>query len=136
MARWKKGQSGNPAGRSKGTPDRRTKLRDLIDPHAEILIQTIVTAALAGDMQAARILMDRACPSLKAVSEPAPLQIDLSGSPTEQSQAILKAVSEGILPIDEAVQLLAGVASGMKILEISLLEQRLEALEQEIGGRI
>lgn len=135
MALFKKGQSGNPAGRAKGVPDRRSKIRDLINPHTETLIQTILTEALAGDMQAARILMDRACPTLKAVTEPTPIQIDLSGSPTEQSQAVLQGVSDGIISIDEAVQLLAGIASSMKILEVSLLESRLEALEYELSQR-
>ena len=47
----------------------------------------------------------------------------------EAKKAVLQAVSDGKIAIDEATQLLASIASSMKILEINELEARLEALE-------
>lgn len=130
-----KGTSGNKAGRPKGIIDSRMKLRELIQPHAPVLIQRILTAALAGDMTAAQILMNRCCPSLKAITEAAPVAVDLTGSPIEQSKAILAAVSDGLISIDEATQLLAGIANHMKIIEATDLEARLSAIEAQQGDR-
>ncbi len=126
---FKKGISGNKAGRPLGIPDKRTKFRSLLDNHAENLLQTVVQAALAGDMTAARLCLDRCIPVLKPQTEAQPINIDLTGSGVEQSRKILQAVSDGIIAIDEAVQLLAGIASSMKILEVTELEDRLKRLE-------
>lgn len=132
-----KGKSGNPAGRAKGVPDRRTKLRGLLEPHAPALIERVLSAALAGDMIAMRLCLDRCCPALKPITQAEPINIDLSGSPVDQSRAVLQAVADGKIAIEEATQLLAGIASSMKILEVSELETRLEALEAVAiqGGR-
>lgn len=124
-----KGISGNKAGRPPGRPDRRTKLRELLTPHAEHLIQTVVNAALAGDMTAARLCLDRCCPTLKPQTEPSPINIDMTGSPVEQSRAILAGVADGVIAIDEATQLLQGIAASMKILELTELDARIAALE-------
>ena len=50
MATFKKGQSGNPAGKPKGAKDKRTELRELLKPHAEKLVKKAVDMALAGDV--------------------------------------------------------------------------------------
>ena len=42
MARFKKGQSGNRAGRPKGIKDRRVKYRELLEPHAQALVKKAV----------------------------------------------------------------------------------------------
>jgi hypothetical protein len=59
------GQSGNPAGREKGVPDRRTKLRKLLEPHAEALINKAVEMALGGDSHALRLCLERLIPRAK-----------------------------------------------------------------------
>lgn len=132
---FKKGVSGNPSGRPAGRPDRRTKLRALIEPSAPELIQAAITAAMGGDGQMMKLILDRILPPLKPDSEAVPVQVDLSGSPIEQSQEILKGVSDGLISIENAVNLLMGISVSMKIREISELEQRLEALETELSQR-
>ncbi|CAJ0691643.1 hypothetical protein KXR69_16090 [Ralstonia holmesii] len=49
---FQKGQSGNPAGKPKGAKDKRTALRELLQPHAEQLVQKAVKLALDGDTTA------------------------------------------------------------------------------------
>lgn len=126
---FQKGQSGNPAGRAKGIEDRRTKFRALLEPSAPALIQGAINAALAGDMTAMRLCLERICPALKPDRDAFPLEVDLSGSPVDQGKAALVAATEGRISIDDATQLLQGIAAQMRIVEISELEARLEALE-------
>lgn len=69
MARFLKGQSGNPAGRPKRTTTER--LREQIAEAAPEILKTLIAAAQDGDTTAARLLIDRVVPSLKAVDSPA-----------------------------------------------------------------
>jgi hypothetical protein len=62
-----KGQSGNLAGRPKGTHDRRTELRELLEPHAGALIKKAVEMAMAGDTTAMKLCLERILPAVKSV---------------------------------------------------------------------
>lgn len=130
MAQFKKGQSGNVAGKPKGAKDKRTELRELLRPHAPALLEKAVNMAMEGDPQALRLCLDRICPAIKSVSESAPIEINLSGTPSEQSQAVLMAAAQGKISIDDAGQLLSGIAAHVRIIEATELEQRLQKLEQ------
>lgn len=64
---FKKGQSGNPTGRPKGSKDKRTAYRELLEPHAPALIEKAVSMALEGDTTAMKICLDRLLPTVKAI---------------------------------------------------------------------
>jgi len=68
---FKKGQSGNPAGRPKGALDRRSLFRQLIEPYKDELVSKAVEMALAGNEQMLRLILERALPA-KPKSEPIP----------------------------------------------------------------
>jgi hypothetical protein len=60
--RWKPGQSGNPAGRRKGSVSLAAALQKLLlkEPEKlESVARTLVDAAIAGDVSAARLLFER-----------------------------------------------------------------------------
>jgi len=60
--RWKKGQSGNPAGRRKGSVSLAAALQRLLTKEPEKLesvARTLADAAIAGDVSAARLLFER-----------------------------------------------------------------------------
>ena len=62
--RFQAGQSGNPAGKPKGTRNRATALLEAItDADLTAITETLVTKAKAGDMTAIRILFDRLAPA-------------------------------------------------------------------------
>jgi len=65
MAQYKPGESGNPAGKKVGTLNKRTQLAKLLDPHAEAIINKTVELALAGDINALRLCIDRLIPKAK-----------------------------------------------------------------------
>lgn len=132
--KFKPGQSGNPKGRPKDkTPA--TLLRKSIAADMPEILQTLVNLAKGGDVQAARVLLDRICPPLK----PQALAINLpvNGSLTEQGCEIIKATMAGQIPPDIGSQLITALANQAKVIEIDELIKRVEALESgkdEIEG--
>lgn len=133
MSKFKKGESGNVKGRPPGIVDRRVRLRESLEPSAPALIQRVLAAAMAGNMVAARLILDRICPILKPISLAEALDLDLSGTPTAQARAVLEAAAAGKVSIDDACQLLAGIAASVKIHETAELEARLIALENAVN---
>lgn len=124
---WKPGQSGNPAGRKPGTGEV-AKLRAAIAAHVPAVIRKLVSAAKAGDTQAARLLLERVVPPMKS-AEPT-VALDLTtGTPADQGRAVLAALGSGSLEPGQAVQLLAGLGTLAKLVETAELEARIAALE-------
>lgn len=129
MARFKKGQSGNPAGKPKGARDKRTELRSLLEPHRTALVMKAVAMALAGDTTAMRICLDR----LIAPVRGNPVSIgDLSGSLTERGDRVMAAIAQGNISAEEAASLMAVIQSQARIIEADELDKRLSALEKRI----
>jgi hypothetical protein len=130
---WKPGQSGNPAGRKPGTGDV-AKLRAAIAGQVPDIIKNLTTAALAGDVGAARLLLERVIPPLKAAEQPAPLEMP-DGTLTDQGRAVLAAAGAGELAPSQAAQLLAGLGALAKLIETDELAARIAALEAKHGSK-
>lgn len=96
---FKPGQSGNPSGKAPG-PTQRTIFRKLVGDNLETIVKTLVTNAQAGDTQAARVLIDRLVPSLKATSDN--MSLKLTGTLSEQGSAIVAAMTSGQVTPDQA----------------------------------
>jgi hypothetical protein len=131
---WGKGKSGNPKGRAPKVHATADKLRAALADDLPDIIKGVVDAAKGGDMQAARIILDRALPPLKAAELPAPIA-GLKGNLTEQGAAILSAMASGALAPGQGAQLLAALASQAKLLEADELTRRLTELEKRLDAR-
>ena len=132
MAKFQKGQTGNPAGRPKAYRSCQ-KLRDLIGAHADSLVKKLLLAAVNdGDVAAAKLLIDRAIPPLKAVELPTPIAIPPDGSLAEQGRAVMLALSRGKLPASQAGALLQGLATLGRLFEVDEILERLGRAEAEI----
>lgn len=134
MAKFKAGASGNPAGRPKGVKDRRVALRELLEPHAEKLVQKVVDLAMAGDVQAMRICIDRIIPPIREdrMSIKLPVIADVAGCAAAQAK-IMEAVAEGELLPGEGEALAGLVDHQRRALETHDLAKRLEAIEQQLS---
>jgi len=66
---WKQGQSGNPKGRPRKSQKTMAQLRSQISEHLPDVIEVLANAAKDGDVQAARILVERCVPSMRALDQ-------------------------------------------------------------------
>ena len=130
MAKFKKGQSGNPKGRPKGIVDRRSRYHVLIEKHVPDVVDQIVSAALGGDIAACKLLLDKVIPSVRST---APLiSLPKSGdTATTQSSAIVQAMLGGSLAPDQAVTAISVLVDHARLCEYTELEARLEELEKQ-----
>lgn len=127
--KWRPGTSGNPAGRKPGT-GQVSKLRAAIAKDVPAIIKSLTTAAKAGDVAAARLLLDRALPALKPVENS--VAVALAGETlTEQGKAALNAITAGDLAVGQGAALLAAIGSLAKLVETDELARRIEALEKK-----
>ena len=126
--RWKTGESGNPAGRKPGTGEV-ARLRAAISKELPAIIKNLTVAALAGDVGAARLLLERTIAPLKASELPVPLALP-DGTLTEQGRAVLIAVAAGDLAPGQGAALLSSLGTLAKLTEADELARRIDALER------
>ena len=69
---WAKGQSGNPRGKPAGSGAVQ-KLRAALEGDIPEILAALAAQAKAGDVGAARLILDRVLPPLKAVEQPVEL---------------------------------------------------------------
>jgi hypothetical protein len=129
--RFRKGQSGNPAGRPVGARHRATLLAErLMQQDTETIVKTVVEAAKSGDLAAARIVLDRVAP----VRRDSPVRfefqpIETADDASKAMSRLLGAVASGEVTPSEAVEVSRVVDSFVKAFETSELELRVRALE-------
>jgi hypothetical protein len=137
--RFQKGQSGNPAGKPKGARHKTTlAIQALLDGEAENITRKAIEAAMAGDMAAIRLVMERVLPARKD----SPVSLELSSianidNAVELMQAVLSAVSHGDITPLEANSLTGIIEQWRKTYETKELADRLALLEETIkkGGK-
>ena len=126
-AAWKPGQSGNPRGRPPGAGEV-AKLRAAIAGQVPAILQSLTAAALAGDVQAARLLLERTLPALKPAEQAQALHLP-DGTLTDQGRAVLAAVAAGELAPGQGAALLGAIGTLARVAEVDELARRIEALE-------
>lgn len=88
-SKWQKGQSGNPAGRPRGSRNKVSLLRDyLLENEEEQLINKLIASALAGEPHAMALCLDRLMPRCKERS------IEVEVGPIGDHQQVCAAMSK------------------------------------------
>ena len=122
--------SGN-SGRPKGSRNKATlAIESLLQGQAEALTQTAVTKALEGDSVALRLCMERLAPAPK--DQPITFNVTKMHNAMDASEAagsVLTAVSDGELTPIEATRVMGLIDSYRRMLELTEIEERLRALE-------
>jgi hypothetical protein len=130
--RFPKGKSGNPNGRPQGSRNAATlALETLLDGQAEALTQKAIDLALAGDMAALRLCLERILPPRKdrPVNFAFPKIANAKEAASTMS-AVLAAVATGGLTPAEASEVGKLVDIFVKAVEATDLTERLERLEK------
>ena len=133
MARFQKGQSGNPAGRTPGTRNTATQLRQMIADDLPEILGVLRTAALQGDVQAASLLIGRVLPPLRA--ESASVEVTSNGNALAQrAEAIVASVLAGDIPGDVASTFMSTLVAQARVLETDELLLRIDRLETALNA--
>jgi hypothetical protein len=130
--RWKKGESGNPAGRPAGSRHRTSlALEALMEGESEAITRKAIDLAKDGDHVAMKIVLDRVCPIRKErpVHFEAP---DLRKSEDAMTAiaSIVRAMADGDLTASEANAAANIVSSFIRAVESAELEARIRRLEE------
>ena len=129
---FKKGQSGNPDGRPRGSVNRATRAAEmLLDGESEALTRKAIELALAGDPAALRLCLDRTVAPrrdrpVELVLPPIDSAADLMGA----IKAIAGAVGRGAITAAEAVALSQMIESFLRTIDASDFDIRLRQLEE------
>lgn len=122
-------QKGNP-GRPKGS---KNKKLELLRSNDQKLQKKVLDMAMDGDATALRIIADRLWPRLRA--QASPVFIDApSDNIAEQGRKIIDAALCGEVTADVLRDLLMALYAHGRLIELTELEQRLDALEKSKGG--
>lgn len=133
--KFKPGQSGNPAGKPKGTLNKTTQaVMVLLEGEAQALTRKAIDLAKEGDIAALRLCLERLAPAPKSSAQCINVDLPDTENLTEIAQAILDAAAKGEIPPDIASQLITAVAGVAKVNEMENMHKRLEALEKAIKG--
>ena len=136
--RWLKGQSGNPAGRPPGSPNRsQAHLRELLAGGAERVVKAVVQAAISGDMAAAKLILDRLLPkrSCRPLDGLVLPPITTVSEAVGAINAVANATLQGIISAAEAAQICAVIEICRRSVETAELAARIERLEQRASAQ-
>ena len=128
--KFKPGESGNPAGKPKGTKDKRSAVRDLLASKRAELVEKAVSLALAGDTAALKLCIDRLQAPIKACDTC--VSFEMTGATlTEKAQGVITAIAEGVLSPERGTRVLDALAALARIREADELEERISLLERK-----
>ena len=134
---FQKGESGNPAGRPRGSRNRATLLMEsLLADDAEAIGRKAIEMAKQGDMAAIRLCMDRLSPPRKG--EPVAFELPPLDKPADSVAAaatLVAAVAEGELTPSEAAQLAKVIEVYVRAIETKIFDERLASLEKEVAAQ-
>lgn len=130
--RFRKGESGNPAGRPLGARNRATLIAEaLMEGEAEDLTRVLIERVRAGDPTAMKLYFERLVPPRR--ERPVPVALPAVTGPADLAPAmgaITAAVASGTLAPAEAGELTRMVEVLMRALDRSDFDRRLRALEE------
>ncbi len=126
-----KGQSGNPAGRQKGCRNKATRMAELyLDGEAEGLLRKAVELAHAGSGLHMKLVLDRTIPTCRERPVPLPLPpIESAADLAPAMNAVLAAVSGGLITTGQAAELAAVIATRLRAIEVAEFDRQLRAIE-------
>ena len=128
---WQPGQSGNPRGRPVRSRNKKNVIADEFAKDGSAVARVVMDAALAGDMQAANLVLQRLSPPLRARAEKVTFELTPDAPLTTQAQQIMTAVAEGSIDPETGQLLINCITAFAGLKQVDELEARLIALEEK-----
>lgn len=136
--KFQPGQSGNPAGRPKGSRNHITELcTDLLGDDADQIMATAIKRAKRGDAVALRLCVERLVPIKAARDRTVSIELpdvskasDLVGA----AAAVIEQAARGGLTLSEAKEFMALLEVERRVIETTELAVRIEVLERDAAG--
>ena len=134
---YKKGESGNPAGRKPGARTKNTIMLNALKKYgsarnidvAQKIIENVAAKALDGDGPSERLILDKLLPNIKPISNP----VDLGRLPKDlfaKGEKIMLMATSATIPIETARELISSIGTLLKAKEQLELEDRLKEIEK------
>jgi hypothetical protein len=135
--RFRKGRSGNPAGRPKGSKNQKTRIAELLlEGEADKLARKAVDLALGGSEPALRLCLDRLIAPRRERSVHFQLPpMTCAGDIAAAMIAVTEAVADGTLSPGEAFALSQTVDTFLRAIDARDFEHRLKRLETADAAR-
>ena len=135
---FQKGQSGNPAGRPRGSRNRASlRMQEMLEQRAEELVEKLVAMAIAGNIGALRLCLDRLArggQNEPLLCEMPPLQ--KASDAVAAIAGVASAAAAGDVTADEAAKLARVISLYVNTLEAHEFEDRLARLERADFKRV
>ncbi len=129
---FQRGQSGNPAGRPRGSRNKTSiRMQAMLEQRAKALVNKVVEMALAGNVAALRLCLDRLVPTRK--NEPVAcdmVPLEKAADAVAAIAGIAAAAAAGDVTADEAAKLAKVIGLYVNSLEARDFEDRLARLER------
>jgi hypothetical protein len=125
------GESPNPSGRPKGlgwTQQMRQRLRD---ESALGVLSAMHRAALGGDTQAAKLLLERVLPPMRSGDDEVHVP-NAHGSIADKARAVAAQIVDGTLAPAVGADILAALQQAQAVVDAAELAQRVADLEQRL----
>lgn len=133
--RFRRGHSGNAAGRRRGSRNKAAiALDELGEKYGQIVLSALIRKAVSGDTIAARVILDRLWPPPKGrrVAIRLPAITDASSALAAVAE-VTRAVATAELTASEGADLVSLITNAAKIVEAVAIERRVSELESKIG---
>jgi hypothetical protein len=132
-----KGRSANPAGKKRGTKNRRTVIAEKLLANVDVpgILAKLERQAKKGDTAAARLILDRALPVRRGM----PIAIKLppirsAADCVEAMSVVMAALARGAVSTIEASELSNVIDAARRTIETIEMETRLAAIEAMMGA--
>jgi hypothetical protein len=132
--KFRKGQSGNPQGKAKGTKNRATLAAErLLNDDLDNICRKLIEQALTGNIQAIKLVLDRVLPAKRDRDIDVRLpKLQTVDDAANAMSLIIESVSSGSITPSEGEAMSKVVDAFVKAIQAYDLEKRVVKLEQEV----
>lgn len=126
MAKFQKGQSGNPSGRPR---QESVRIREQLNNHSDEIVNVLLDKMREGDTAALKMALDRISPALKPTSQKVQIHAS-SDTLQDMSHALMQAIINGTYSTDTLKDITTSIGTLARVQEVTVLRDKLESMEK------